>query len=68
MKKSGNLKKDKKIQESTHFEGKTRMKTIQLMDNCLLKRNKLSESVNYKQAVSYINILGEPSKSSLPIL
>jgi len=55
---------------NTHFRNdrKTGIKTIQLMNNCLLKRNKLSESINYKQAISYINVLGESSKSSLPIL
>ena len=47
---------------------KTGIKTIQLMNNCIFERIKLSESINYKQAVSYINVLGEPSKSSLPIL
>ena len=41
---------------------------MQLMNNCLFERIKLSESIDYKQAVSYINVLGEPSKSSLPIL
>jgi hypothetical protein len=62
------LWKVKKIRESAHFDRKTGIKTIQLMNNCLLKRNKLSESISYKQAVSYINVLGESSKSSLPIL
>jgi len=36
LKKSKNLKKDKKIQESTHFEGKTGIKTSQFVNNWLL--------------------------------
>ncbi|WP_269207884.1 hypothetical protein [Petrotoga mobilis] len=41
MKKSKNLKKDKKIQVSTHFEEKTEIKRLQLVSNWLL------ESIDY---------------------
>gem|GEM_PF-2945559 len=41
MKKSKNLKKDKKIQESANFEGKTGIKRLQLVSNWLL------ESIDY---------------------
>lgn len=58
----------KSIKEEDNFDRKTGIKTIQLMNNCLFERIKLSEIINYKQAVSYINVFGEPSKSSLPIL
>jgi len=41
LKSQKNLKKDKKIQESTYFEGKTGIKTLQLIINWLL------ESIDY---------------------